>query len=157
MSIAAANVAPDFTFRRRITADDLKRLVDPAVIFEYSGIDADNVPFFVYTVAGWLDGENIATINGGATVGGDVIVISADTREQADMMAGMGLDDSINALFGEEEATLDALAARARLESVNPLERLDLSMNAKEYPKFVEDSNKMRTLVGDDIVLATSH
>lgn len=157
MSIAAANVAPDFTFRRRITADDLKRLVEPAVIFEYSGIDSDGVPFFVYTVAGWLDGENIASIQGGATVGGDVIVITADTREQADMLAGMGLEDSINAVFGEEEATLDALAAQARLESINPLERLDLSMKAREYPKFVEDSNKLRTLVGDDIVLATEH
>lgn len=157
MTIAASNVAPDFRFRRQLHADDLKRLTDPALIFEHVGIDSDGERFFCYSVGGWLDGENVATLQGGATVGGDVIVVHADTREQADAMAGLGLEDTINALNSEGERMLDALVAKERLRSVGALERMDLATKALDHPAYVEDINKLRPLVGDDIVLATHH
>jgi hypothetical protein len=154
MSIAADNLAPAFHLRRSIHAQDLRRLQEPAVIFEGERTDSDGARFYMYTVAGWLDGENVATMQGGATVGGDVILIAADTRDSADLMAGMGLQDTIDALNREEEATLDALAAKARLESVNPIRRMDLATASEKNPEFVADSLAIRKLRGDDIVLA---
>lgn len=157
MTISSANVAPDFTSRQRIDAQDLRRLSEPAVIFEHRGIDFDGEPFYIYTVAGWLDGVNIATIQGGATVGGDVMVIHADSRADADMMAGLALEDTINALNREEEAHLDALAAKARLETVGVIDRMDLAMRKDKSDTFVEDVGKLRQLAGDDIILTTGH
>jgi hypothetical protein len=154
MSIAAANVVPAFHTRRSITAADLKRLDEPAVIFEHEWRDSDGVPCFAYTVAGWLDGQNIATMQGGCTVGGDVIIIHAPDRDNADLMAGMGLQDTIDALQREENAHLDALAAQARLASVNPIRRLELATAEDKNPEFVADSEAIRKLRGDDIVLA---
>jgi hypothetical protein len=154
--IAAANVAPSFAFRRDIHADDLKRLQDPAVIFEHEGKDEDGALFFVYTIAGWLDGENIATELGGATVGGDVIVIPADNRLMADDIACMGLQTTIDALHGESEALVEAAVALERLRSVGPVERIDQAIkpDSDKSGAFVEDTAKARRLVGDDIVLA---
>ena len=107
MSIAAANVAPDFLRRRSISAQDLRRLQEPAVIHEGKFHDADGAPFHVYTIAGWLDGENIFDpLQGGATVGGEAIVIPVDEREMADAIAGQGLADTIDSLNGEEQATV---------------------------------------------------
>lgn len=129
---------------------------EPAVIFESASLDSDGSPFFTYTVAGWLDGENVATIQGGATVGGEVIVIAADDRETADLIAGMGLQDTIDALNREQERHIDALAAQARLESVNPIRRMDLATapDSEKNPEFIADQLAIRTLRGDDIVLA---
>jgi hypothetical protein len=156
MSIAAANVAPSFIFRRSIDADDLKRLQEPAVIFEHHGIDDDGASFFVYTVAGWIDGENIATQQGGATVGGDVIVIHADDRPSADLMAGLGLEDTINALHRETDQMVDAAVALERLRQVGPIERINQAIKpaGDMSDAFVHDTAKARRLVGDDIVLA---
>lgn len=154
MSIAADNIVPAFHLRRSITAQELRRLQEPVVIFECERQDSDGATHYLYTVAGWLDGENVATMQGGATVGGDVIVIHADSREQADAMAGIGLQDTIDALNREEEATLDALAAQARLDSVNPVRRLELATAAEKNPEFVADSEAIRRLRGDDILLA---
>jgi hypothetical protein len=154
MSIAAANVAPSFHLRRSIVAEDLKRLQEPAVIHEGEFRDSDGETFHVYTVAGWLDGQNIATIQGGATVGGDAIVIPVADRDMADAIAGQGLQDTIDALHGEEAAYIDALAARARLESVNPIRRLELATAQDKNPGFVADSEAIRKLRGDDIVAA---
>lgn len=156
MSIAAANVAPSFGFRRSIHADDLKRLQDPAVIFEHEGTDSDGARFYLYTVAGWLDGQNIATHEGGATVGGDVIVIHADDRASADAMAGLGLQDTIDGLMRESDAIVDAAVALERLRSVGPIERINQATkpDSDKSDAFVEDATKARRLVGDDIVLA---
>jgi hypothetical protein len=154
MSIAAENVVPAFHLRRSISAQELRRLQEPAVIFECTRTDSDGVPFYVYTVAGWLDGENIATMQGGATIGGDTILIHADNRAMADAIAGMGLQDTIDGLNREEEAHIDALAAKARLESVNPIRRLELATASEKNPEFVADSEAIRKLRGDDIVLA---
>lgn len=156
MSIAAANVAPDFLSRRSISAADLRRLQEPAVIHEGKFHDSDGAPFHVYTVAGWLDGENVFTLQGGATVGGEAIVIPVEDRETADEIAGMGLRDTIDALNAEEVVRIDALAAKARLESVNPLRRMDLATapDSEKNPEFVADSEAIRKLRGDDILLA---
>lgn len=153
--IAAANVLPNFATRRHILATDLKNLQEPAVIFEGTHTDDDGATVYVYTVAGWLNGQNVATYQGGALVGGDVILISARSRQDADMMAGLGLQDTIDALNNEENHILDALAAKARLQALRPLERLNLATkpDAEKNPEFVEDAGKLRQLAGDDIVL----
>lgn len=157
MSIAAANIAPDFTHRRRLVAEDLRHLQEPAVIFEHDGIDDDGERYFVYTVAGWLDGKNVASIQGGATVGGEVILINATNRADADAMACLGLNDTIDALHGEEALYQEAHAAQARLATVGIVDRLTLA-TAKPSDKsdaFVEDAAKIRILAGDDIILTT--
>lgn len=154
MSIAASNVAPAFFTRRSIVADDLKRLQEPAVIFEHAWRDSDGEPCFAYTVAGWLDGQNIATMEGGCTVGGEVILIHARSRDEADLIAGLGLQDTIDALNREDEQILDAMAAKARLATVNPVRRLELATATEKNSDFVADSEAIRKLRGDDIVLA---
>lgn len=157
MSIAAANVAPDLSFRRRLTTDDLRRLEDPVVLFEHEGVDSDGETFWVYTIAGWLDGQNIATVQGGCTVGGEAIVISGvSSRDVADQVAAMGLHDTILALDAEEEHLVEAAAALARLDSVNPLVRLDkaTAAPADRSDAFEQDMQAIRKLRGDDIVLA---
>lgn len=157
MSISAANVAPNFLLRRKIHAQDLRRLVDPAVIFEHHGIDDDGEHFYVYTVAGWLDGFNIATQQGGATIGGDVIVVNADSRENADLMAGLGLEDTINALNNEDAMILEAMVAKARLDTVGALDRMDLATRDDKPDAFIEDMDKIALLRSDDIILAQGH
>lgn len=154
MSIAAENTAPAFHTRRSITADDLRRLQEPAVIFEGERRDSDGEPYYTYTVAGWLDGQNIATMQGGATIGGDVIIIHARSRDDADLMAGLGLQDTIDALNSEDDRMLDALAAQARLASVSPVRRLELASAEEKNPEFVADALAIRPLRGDDIVMA---
>lgn len=157
--IAAANVVPNFTLRRSIHASDLKHLQEPAVIREHHGFDSDGESYFVYTVGGWLNGENIAGMLGGATIGGDVIVIHANDQATADAMAGMGLDDTINALHNEDGLILDALAAQARLKTIGAVDRLTMATkpNSEKSDQFVEDTDKLRVLVGDDLVLAAGH
>lgn len=153
--IAADKVAPNFATRRSIPAYDLRRLAEPAVIFEGTRRDSDGELVFMYTVAGWLDGENIASMQGGATVGGDVILIHARDRAEADLMAGLGLQDTIDALNAEESHHLDALAAKARLDSIGALERINQASKplADKNYDFIEDASKLRQLAGDDIVL----
>lgn len=156
MSIEAANVAPDFSFRRKLLPDELKRLQEPAVIFEHEGFDSDGVKFFAYTVAGWLDGENVATIQGGCTVGGDVILIHADDRETADQIACMGLFDTITLLGEEDNQIVEAAASLARLSSIGATDRLDLATAkpANRSDAFEQDMQNIRKLRGDDILLA---
>lgn len=154
--IAAANVAPAFHTRRSITASELKQLQEPAVIFEGTRSDSDGVLMYLYTVAGWLDGRNIATMQGGCTVGGEVIVIHAKSRDEADLIAGLGVQDTIDALNAEEDHYLDALAAKARLDSIGAIERINQASKpqSQKNEQFIEDSSKLRQLAGDDIVLA---
>lgn len=160
MSISAANVAPDLSFRRRLVADDLRRLQDPAVIFEHEGVDDDGEPFWVYTIAGWLNGENVATIQGGCTVGGEAIVISGvPDRETADAVACMGLGDTIDALDGEDEQLVEAAAALARLSTVGAIDRMDKATAAPSdrSDAFEQDMQAIRVLRGDDILLSAGH
>lgn len=156
MSIAAANMAPNLLTRRSLVAEDLLRLQEPAVIFEWENRDTDGALYFVYTVAGWLNGHNVATIQGGATVGGQAIIVHADSREHADALAGLGLQDTIEGLRNEARHLKDAQAALARLQSVAPLERLDAAIKpaSDKSDAFVNDVDAIRPLIGDDIVLS---
>lgn len=152
--ISAANVAPDFSHRQRLVADDLKRLSDPCVLFEHAGRDDDGAPFYVYTVGGWLDGHRLAD---GCTVAGEVMVISARDREEADYLAGMGLQDTIESLRGEEAQYQEANAALARLASVGHAGRMEAAMkpDGEKNPEFIADADAIRPLIGDDLILST--
>jgi hypothetical protein len=155
--IEAANVRVDLAGRRSITSDELKRLQEPACIFEYSATDEDGAPHYVYTVAGWLEGRNIATAQGGCLVGGEAMVIHATSREHADFLACDGLGTTINALHSEDERYLDAQAALARLSTVSAVERMNLATkpDADKSDAFVNDADAIRPLIGDDIILTT--
>lgn len=154
MNIAAANVAPDFSHRQRLVADDLMRLAEPCVLFEHKGVDSDGFDFYLYTVAGYLDGQRLLD---GCTVGGEVIVIHAHDREEADFIASRGLEDTINALHAEAAAYIDAHAALARLSTVGAKDRIELATkpDADKSDAFVRDQALIRPLIGDDIVLTT--
>jgi hypothetical protein len=149
-----ADVAPSFHLRQRLVADDLMRLDEPAVIFEHHANDSDGVPFYVYTVAGVLDGQRLQD---GCTVGGEVIIIHADSRDHADAMACMGLQDTIDALHGEGEQLMDAAAALGRLGQIGPVARIEAAMKPASdmSDDFVRDTALIRPLIGDDIVLTT--
>lgn len=153
MSIEAANVAPNFAFRRSLVAEDLRRLEDPAVIFEGTHVDGDGATAYLYTVGGWLDGVRLPE---GATVSGEVMLIHARDRGEADEIACMGLHDTILALDGEEAACQQAHAALARLNSVGAAEVLAQATKpaSDTSDAFVRDTEAIRPLVGDDVVLA---
>lgn len=153
--IYAADVTPDFSTRPRLTAEHLRHLAEPCVLYEYDRLDSDGNRHFVYTVGGYLQGIRLAD---GATVGGDVIVIHADDRAEADAMAVQGLADTINALDAEEDQYQEAHAALARLASVSPTERIDQALKpaSDKSDAFVEDVKAVRPLIGDDIVMTTA-
>jgi hypothetical protein len=148
---SAANIVPDFTFRRSIELADLKRIVEPAVIFEGVHTDTDGVDAYIYTVAGWLDGKNIATMEGGCTVGGDTMVIHADDRETADYLAGLGLLETIDASNAADEQYIEGQAALARLAAVGPMRRIELATApaADTSDEFVRDTASIQALIGD--------
>lgn len=157
MEIAAANVAPNFAFRRNLTASELQRVVDPCVIFEHEGLDSDFAPFWVYTVGGVLDG---APLPQGCTVGGDVIVMSGLTcREEADEVAIAGLFDVILALDAEKKQHEEAQAALSRLSTIGAVDRLDLASRkgADRSDAFDRDAQLIEKLRGEDIVMAGGH
>lgn len=154
MSISAANIAPNFLLRRSITAQDLQRLQEPAVIFEHAGTDDDGEPYFVYTVAGWLNGQNIATEQGGCTVGGQVIIINARSREDADAMAADGLEITMNGMDEEDRQIDSAMAALGRLRTVGAVERIRQAARGDKNEQFVADADAIGKLRGDDVVLA---
>lgn len=94
---------PDFSSRRELSLEELARLDEPAVIFEHFHVDEDGAHAYLYTVAGYLDGRNVAvepdgSFAGGCTVAGDVIVVHAPDRSAADEMATQGLQDTIDAV-----------------------------------------------------------
>jgi hypothetical protein len=151
--ISAANVTPNFLHRRRLVAEDLRRLEDPCVIFEHKGVDSDGEPFYLYTVGGWLDGVRLPE---GATVGGEVILVHGRSKEEADQIAALGLHDTILGLDQEEDYYQEANAALARLSSISPIERINQATkpDSDKSDAFVEDVAKVRPLVGDDVILA---
>jgi hypothetical protein len=158
MSIQAADVAPSFLNHAEIVAADLPRISDPCVVLEHSGRDADGEPYHCFTIGGWLDGKPLGSMLGGCTVGGDVIIISGMDAEDAKLLAGMGLQDTIDGMRRESERYIDAQAARARLASVSPIVRMDKASApaADKSDAFEHDAKLIRSLRGDDIVLTTS-
>lgn len=150
--IAAANVFPSFHDRLQLVADDLRRLQDPCVILEHAWRDSDGEKCWAYTVGGWLDGHRLAD---GCTVKGELMVVHASNRPEADYLAGLGLQDTIEALHREEELYIGARAAQYRLASIGAVDRIDLATRpaSDQSEAFVEDVAKLRPLVGDDLVL----
>lgn len=153
MSIEAANVLPSFAFRRSLVAEDLRRLQEPCVLFEGTHTDSDGATAYLYTVAGMLDGQRLED---GCTVAGEVMLVHADSRADADAIASMGLHDTILGLDAEDAAYVEAHAALARLNSVGAAEVMNQAMKAPgdTSDAFVRDAAAIRPLVGDDIVLA---
>ena len=103
----AALMVPGFGARRSLSEDELLRLEEPAVIFEHFHVDSDGAHAYVYTVAGYLNGKNVAHLDGigsavGCTIGGDVIVIHEQDRAAADDMASQGLQDTIDLLRNDQ-------------------------------------------------------
>lgn len=84
---------------------DLLRIDHPLVICEGEFKDSDGVPYYVYTVAGELDGRRVELIDHqrkvimGATVGGDAIIVHARDRKEADWLAINGLTESISSML----------------------------------------------------------
>lgn len=107
---------------------ELAQLDEPAVIFEYSLLRDDAPTQWVYTVAGWLHGQNVATEQGGCTVGGDSIAVFADSRDQADALACEGLDSTISAINDEARVKAQGTLAAARLSAVGGMERLNQAL-----------------------------
>jgi hypothetical protein len=99
-----ASLARSLSQRSDISVEDLLRLDEPAVLFEMQFDDADGEKTWAYTVAGWLDGRNIATADGGCLIGGQCILVSAKTRPEADEIASAGLADTIRLIAAEEFA-----------------------------------------------------
>ncbi len=153
--IAAANVAPSFLGHRRITAEELRRVQDPCVVFEHYWHDTDGQGCYAYTIGGMLDGEMLGGMQGGATVGGEVIIVHAESRAEADTIAAYGLADTMNGLEGEAEAYIEAHAALARMGEVSPVRRLELATAAPadKSDEFERDSALITPLRGDDILL----
>ena len=153
--IQAADVHPDFLKFPRIDAADLRRVQEPCVIFQYHWLDSDGAKCWAYSVGGFLDGKPLGGFQGGVTIGGDVMIVHADTRGEADAIAAMGLQDTISALDAEEGAYIDAHAALARLNEVSPIRRMELATAspANRSDEFQEDTAAIRKLRGDDIVL----
>lgn len=155
--IEAANVHPDFLKFPKITADDLRRVQEPCVIFQHHWLDDEREKCWAYTVGGWLDGAMLGGMQGGVTIGGDVMIVHAETRGEADSLAAMGLQDTLSALNAEEGSYIDAQAALARLSEVSPVRRMELATAAlaDKSDEFHEDTAAIRKLRGDDIVLTT--
>ncbi len=148
--------APNFLLWPRIQADDLRRVQDPCVILEHEWTDSDGERCYAFTVGGWLDGRPLGNGAGsGVTLGGDVAIVHADTRDEAKAIASFGLLDTIAALTGEEKAYQEAQAALARLQSVSAQRRIDLAAApaADKSDEFEADAEAIRKLRGDDIVL----
>jgi hypothetical protein len=98
--LPAALMAPDFDARRSLTPAELVRLDEPAAIFEHLHVDSQGERAYIYTVAGWLDGANVITHQGGCTIGGDVMIVHAEDRDEADQLACLALDDTISLFRG---------------------------------------------------------
>jgi len=94
--LEAASIAPNFDSRRSLTPAELCRLDDPAAIFEYEHVDSNGEVAYIYTVAGWLDGDNVIDVQGGCTIGGDVMIVHADNRAAADDVVCVALEQTID-------------------------------------------------------------
>jgi hypothetical protein len=92
---------PDFGSRRSISLEELARMDEPTPIFEHFHVDTDGAHAYVFTVAGKLDGREVAQVDHGlrqvygCTIGGDVIVIHAPDKEAAGEIAANGLQETV--------------------------------------------------------------
>jgi hypothetical protein len=80
-----------------ITLQDLMLLDDPCVVFQGCRQDSDGEVLYLYLVGGFLDGRKIEP----SQVEGDVMIIHAKDKTEADWLAGSGLEDSIRLMRAE--------------------------------------------------------
>lgn len=151
--IPTSSLVPNFAYRRSITAQDLRRIDDVCVILEHHGYDSDGVDYYLFTVGGVLDGR---TLTEGVLVGGETMLVHADSPEAAKQLASDGLMTTLQALDGEAAQHRRAMEAQARLASVGALERIAQATKAPadRSDTFVADAHAVRPLIGDDIVLS---
>lgn len=102
---------PNLDTRRELTLDELVRMEDPCVILEGEFFDSNNERYFLYTVAGMLDGAEVAPNDGfsilGCTIAGDAIIISGvKSKGEAHELAVHGLDTTIEAYRQELDKKL---------------------------------------------------
>lgn len=98
-----------------LSLTDLIRITDLDVICEAERKDADGAKFYIYTVAGRLDGQPCVAVDHinkcvhGCLVEGDAIIVHGKTRAEADWIALNGVRDTIDMLKFELEqrGTLD--------------------------------------------------
>lgn len=151
-----ATIVPSFANRASIDVQDLPRVTDLCVVFEFEGTDEEGRAYFVYTVGGWLDGRPLGNHLGGVNVGQQQIFIhNATSRAHADFLAYDGLELSANAQAQADREHQRSLEAQARLASIGALERMRLAQAgpADKSDAFVNDADAIRPLVGDDILL----
>lgn len=105
----------NFECHPEVSLMDLINLSDVGVICEAERKDSDGERFFVYTVAGKLNGQTVAAVDHinkvvhGALIEGDAIIVHGRDRKEADWVALNGLVDTI-LMFRqqyEEQGTLD--------------------------------------------------
>lgn len=147
----ALTAPPDLTERRQIDLKDLTRLDEPVVIFEGNRQREGEPICWIYTIAGWLDGMNVATKEGGCTVGGDAIAVFAETRAEADFLAVSGMDSTIDLVRQQAAREVAALHSAARLAAAGPLGRLNLAMSG-DNPEFHKDVALLRAAGFGDAV-----
>ena len=152
-------VRPSFLGRPSITAEQLRHVSEPAVVCEAQWLDDDGERCWAYTVGGWLDGAPLGDMRGGVTIGGEVMIVHADTQGEADALAALGLQDTIDALHAEEGRYQEAAAALARMSEVSPTRRLELATAAPadRSDDFERDAALIRPLRGDDIALVVGN
>lgn len=150
-SHATADHVPDLSQRRELSLEELAQIDEPAVIFEYSQLRDDAPTQWVYTVAGWLHGRNVATEMGGCTVGGDAIAVFAETRDQADELACSGLDTTISAIKDQARVEAQGAMAAARLSAVGGMERLNQALRGDNHA-FKQDLALLRAAGFGDAV-----
>lgn len=151
--IPTANIVPNFAYRRSITAQELRSVDDVCVILEHHGYDSDGADYYLFTVGGVLDGQRFPE---GVLVGGETMLVHADSPEAAKQLACDGLMTTLQALDSEAAQHNRAVEAQARLASVGALERIAQATKAPadRSDTFVEDAHAVRPLIGDDIILS---
>lgn len=98
-----------------LTLEQLIDLNDVIVIAEAERKDSDGVPFYIFTVGGTIHGQPVVAVDHinkcvhGCTVEGDVIVVHAKSRAEAEWIATNGVEDTITMLRHEkaQRGTLD--------------------------------------------------
>lgn len=153
-----ATIVPSFANRRSIDVQDLPRVNDLCVVFEFDGIDEEGKRYYVYTVGGYLDGRPLGNQLGGVNVGQQQIFIhNATSREHADWLASDGVETTANAQARADRDHEQRLEAQARLASIGALERMRLAQApaSDKSDQFVQDADAIRPLAGDDIILTT--
>ena len=117
----------DLSNHPSISWDDLARLDEPSVILEGWHRDSDGVRAYFFTVAGYLDGRQIAVPHHarravlGCKVNGDAMIVHAESAAAAKAMAADGLFDTIEFVRAEQAQRAAEEAEQRRREAADPV------------------------------------